>query len=760
MSTGRTEEASSQAMVAVLLVLALVLGLVWIRLQPPSPLSAAAPTDEFSAGRAAVLLQEILGDSGPHPVASEAGALVRERLVSALTRLGLEPELQTVFTCGELLSRTCSPVENVVARIPGQESGPAVLLVSHYDSVPAAPGAADDGAAVASMVEIARALLLQGPLRYPVILLINEGEEVGLLGAEAFLEHRWAKEIAVVVNLEARGTTGLSIMFETSDDNAWMIDVFQRAVKRPSASSVSYEVYKRLPNDTDLSVFKSAGYPGMNFAFIEEVAHYHTPLDSLENLDLGSVQHQGECALAVVRALADSDLSAQPPEGNSVYLDLLGFFMMRWPEAWAMVMALFPMVLLLAAGVGVARKERLSASQILWGVVAWLGALVLAAAAGFALTLLLAWLAEVPRPWGAFPAPTRVALWLLTGAAVLLATGAPSRRAGFWGFALGSWLAWSVVGLALAATLPGASSIFVFPALLAASLLAAAAWSRPGWGGAAVTAGSALAGVVFFPLAFLLESSFGLEGSPGVTVPVALVLVSAAPLALGLQSRRLLVGSTFAVGLGLGLLTLLFPAYSEMRPQPLNIVLHQDGDSGGAQWVIGRPSDGVPESVREAAGLGTEPVEEPFPWSRAGSLAYVGEAPVMAVSPPEMLALEEESDREGRKIRAVVRSPRGARSVFLFLPEESSIRSVTISGELAPMSPAGPRYRSVSVQGLPAEGVTVELTLADTEPLEILLADRSDGLPEQGRVVEEARPSWAVPRHHGDVTIVQRRVTL
>ncbi len=112
-----------------------------------------------------------------------------------------------------------------------------------------------------------------------------------------------------MVNLEARGTGGESIMFETSDENAWLVDAYAHAVRRPAALSVTYEAYKRLPNDTDLTVFKRAGLAGMNFAFIDEVSHYHTPLDDLAHLDLGSLQHQGENALAVARTLAGADLA-------------------------------------------------------------------------------------------------------------------------------------------------------------------------------------------------------------------------------------------------------------------------------------------------------------------------------------------------------------------------------------------------------------------------------------------------------------------
>ena len=59
------------------------------------------------------------------------------------------------------------------------------------------------------------------------------------------------------------------MMFETGPGNARLMDLFAHAVARPSASSVSYEVYKLLPNDTDFSVYRKLGLSGFNFGFIE-----------------------------------------------------------------------------------------------------------------------------------------------------------------------------------------------------------------------------------------------------------------------------------------------------------------------------------------------------------------------------------------------------------------------------------------------------------------------------------------------------------
>jgi Zn-dependent M28 family amino/carboxypeptidase len=204
-----------------------------------------------------------------------------------------------------------------------------VLLTAHYDSVAAGPGAADNIAGVATILEIARIMSAEAPMGNPIIFLLSDGEEPALLGAEAFLaKHPWAAEVGVVVNLEARGTSGQSILFETTENNSWLIDVFIAHAPRPIVNSLYDEIYKFQPNHTDLTIYEMAGIPGINFGFFEDFAHYHTPLDNLTNLNPGSVQHQGDNALAAVRAFAELDL-LHPPAGNSVSLDLLPGVILR-----------------------------------------------------------------------------------------------------------------------------------------------------------------------------------------------------------------------------------------------------------------------------------------------------------------------------------------------------------------------------------------------------------------------------------------------
>src|SRR5690606_39288806 len=57
---------------------------------------------------------------------------------------------------------------------------------------------------------------------------------------------------------EARGTSGPSYMLmEVNDGNSEMVKGFAKANPRyPVSNSLMYSIYKTLPNDTDLTVFR------------------------------------------------------------------------------------------------------------------------------------------------------------------------------------------------------------------------------------------------------------------------------------------------------------------------------------------------------------------------------------------------------------------------------------------------------------------------------------------------------------------------
>jgi hypothetical protein len=333
---------------------------------PPAPSAEQGRPGHFSTDRALRHLEVV--SRAPHPVGTAEHEHVKNYIVNSLVESGLSPEIQRT-TAANQKAGVAATVENITAVVKGSGTGKCVLLVAHYDSVPTGPGASDDGAAVATLLEAARILRSRPQSKRDIRFLFTDGEEMGLLGAQAFiLESPAARNIGIVLNFEARGTSGPVILFETSEQNEWLIQNFSKAVSRPVANSLSYEVYERLPNDTDFTVFKRAGYVGMNFAFIDGLVHYHTATDTAQNLDPGSLQHQGDYAVELAQwfgNLAQFDSR----QSRTIYFDILGRVLVHYSFSVAIVAVILAVLLLAFALFRGFQKKYLATKSFGLGIV-------------------------------------------------------------------------------------------------------------------------------------------------------------------------------------------------------------------------------------------------------------------------------------------------------------------------------------------------------------------------------------------------------
>lgn len=288
---------------------------------PRLPVAAGidAPPERFSAARA--LRHVGAWANAPRPAGSRRHAEVVDSIETELHSLGFEVERQTI-----------GPLINLVASAPGDGPG-GVWLVAHSDSVAAGPGAADDGLGLGVLVETTRALSLDGP-RHGLHVLITDGEEAGLLGASAFVAAA-PRAPRVAINVEARGTEGPAYMFQTAGDSAQVLDAWERSGCDAQATSLARTVYDQLPNDTDFTVLREAGWWGYDFALLGGAWRYHTPEDTPENLDPRSVQQVGDCVLGLATAwvgrvgeVGSGDEFRSPPriwpEAPMAYAQVLG----------------------------------------------------------------------------------------------------------------------------------------------------------------------------------------------------------------------------------------------------------------------------------------------------------------------------------------------------------------------------------------------------------------------------------------------------
>ncbi len=450
-----------------------IAGTLWYSLyllRPPEPKPAAAPARAFSAERAFEHVLEIGRE--PHPLGSEENAAVREYILNELQELGVEADVKEGLSMQHGIGMAAY-VQNIFAKIPGTNPQKTILLMAHYDSVPNGRGAGDDGAGVAAILEVIRALQSQEPLKNNVWILFTDGEELGLLGAEFFIQNNnnW-KQIDLVMNVEGRGSSGASIMFETSVNNAALIKHFAEATAYPVANSLSYTVYTLLPNSTDLSVMKEAGLTALNFAFIEDHLNYHTLQDNPENLSPATLQHHGSNLLSNVRYFGSRNFDLESSY-DMVYFKNLAGGILYYPAYWSFPTALIVFILFAVLLIVEYKRKNLSAGKFLLGILSFTLITLLGAFltySGWALMESLhpayRWLAQ---------GEVYVHQWYLWGfSALMLAVSLAAYR---WlhpklkdfNLQAGIYTVWILLSLTSAWLLPTASYLFIWPVLFAAS---------------------------------------------------------------------------------------------------------------------------------------------------------------------------------------------------------------------------------------------------------------------------------------------------
>lgn len=726
----------------------------------PTVLGADAPATAFSAGRADAALARVLGPEKPHPVSSDENAAVRARLLAEFAKLGVKTSTYTAFACNAWRGFAfvpCATVTDILAEIvPGE--GKAVVLLAHYDSVPAGPGASDDESGAAIVLEAARALRARGgKMLHPVLAVITDGEEAGLLGAQAFLENAKLKaRVGAVVNVEARGTRGRSLLFQTSPGNARLIDLYVKSVPFYATSSLFAEIYRLLPNDTDLTLFIRQGIPSFNFAFSDNVADYHTVFDRRENLSMATLQAQGENMLNVAAALGGTrydDLTG----GDAVYIDIFGYIVPRMPASWALPLSLATLLVLLLAAYrtqGIGRREWLLAALMPPAL------LIVCGATGW----LLHWLAQTisgqPDPSYAYPIALREGLALGVVAAVLVvARMADARAATF-----ATWIWFAILSVASAALVPGSSPYFLFPAL-AAALVAIAVAFVPG-------AAKAWLSDVLFAIPILIalaiwlalvaagEGLLGLRLHPLFTLPAAFAAMTLVPLLHAPAMRRGVWLGLVAVSLGGALVATaiagLQPAFSRTVAQRLSIRYFEDAATKKASWLLdaGAP---LPASLRAAAAFSAAPVAAlPAPFQPL----YVASAGAARFPSPSAEIVADGAFAGGRRVTVALHGSADASTMGLIIPKAAKLRTIDIRGQhlVAPKTNDGDTLLACLSRDCAGEVVAIET--ATHASFSLIVVEQRYGLPPFAAKLVAARPPQAVPSQNGDVMLLKTAITV
>lgn len=718
---------------------------------PPAPRTSGAAGDGFVAARAFADVRAI--GAQVHVTGSAAATGVREHITAALTGMGLKPQVREgIGQTDNLGGPAMAYTRDVVAEIRGSDSTGRLILMAHYDSVQVSYGANDDGSGVATLLEVARNLVAGPPLKNDVVLLFTDAEEACLCGAESFVHSDpLGAAGGVVLNFESRGANGPSVMFETAAGNADLIAQYAAAVPYPVATSMAVEVYRILPNDTDFTPFRTSGrFTGLNSAYIDGSAVYHSPEDRPEYMDQGTLQQHGDNALALARTLSGADLAplARPASHDATYFPVLGKLMrysgtLVWPIAVLAALAVIGFAYLV--------RRRTAAG---WGRITGAVGAMLVPLAGSAAAAQLFWMLLVAirpdygtmiDPWN--PTWFRYAVCALTAFVVVGWYALWRRRIGPWPLAVGGLVWLAVIGIAMAAATPGGSYLAALPALAGAIAGILALLVRPWWMGlTACTVAAVIGALILAPTVLLFFPALGLATGAAPALFIGMALLALLPVLEFVHPRDgapgddaavdasppryrrrraavpTLVAAVLAVAFtGVGLATDHFDA---AHPKPTQLMYALNTDTGQAFWASQQDSahGWLAQYVGEKKDLSGE-----FPLLHGALLTGPAQA---ARLPAPRITIEASTD-----------NPDGTTTVDVTVTPQRPVRLIDLSAPGVTVRAATVRAAGVSREvnlgggpfellfhAPPADGITVRLTVAQTGRMTFRALDGSDGL--------------------------------
>lgn len=720
-------------------------------LMPSYSEDAMAPEHHFSTAKAFEHVEQIA--QKPHAVGFEAHTEVRAYIVSELEKLGLETSLQEGYTAGDW--GNLSKAVNILARIKGTSDGKALLLLSHYDSSPhSSLGASDAGSGVATILEGLRAFLSENPEpKNDIIVLISDAEELGLNGADLFVkEHPWRKDVGLVLNFEARGSGGPSYMLiETNRGNSKLIKEFTKANPNyPVANSLAYSIYKMLPNDTDLTVFREDGdIEGFNFAFIDDHYDYHTEHDTYERLDKNTLTHQGSYLMPLLKHFSDADLTDLKSLNDSIYFNMPFFKLVSYPFEWIWPMFALAVLLFIVLLVHGFRNKELEINAILKGFLPMVLVLVINGAIGyFSWSILKSMYPHYKDILHGFTynGHTYIAAFVFLSLGICFYGYRQFRKLKMSNLLVGPIILWLLICALIALYLPGAS-FFIIPLFaLLASFWVVLNQEVPS---AYLMVFLGLPAIfIFAPFLKMFPVGLGLKMMVASTVFATLVFLLLLPVFGFIKRKKTLASLCLLMFLGAMIVAHFNSGFSEENAKPTSLLYVYDADTQSAKWATYENS----LSTWTAQYLGADKeVPEKLDNSTisskySSSFTYVSKAPKKAIP---MMTIEKTRDTiigENRYLEVCITPQRSINRLEVFT-NDIHLKKASVNGvELSEYYLQNRRYGKLVTHYISDRPYTdLELILPKEETLRLTIYEASNDLLQNSQFSIPARPEHDIP---------------
>jgi hypothetical protein len=210
-------------------------------------------------------------------------------------------------------------IEGTLEGIDNQ-SDEIYIICAHYDSVPGSPGADDDGSGTAAVLAAAN-IMSQYQFNHTIRFVAFSGEEQGLLGSHEYVEEAAANgdNIIAALNADMIGYAiskydGDNIKIFENDESEWITDF---------SISVSEEYYDYI----ELTIIPSGySYGSDHYSFWQFYydaifyheyhfnPHWHSPQDTIENMNITYSTKSTKLIIATLGELADVYFIGNPPD--------------------------------------------------------------------------------------------------------------------------------------------------------------------------------------------------------------------------------------------------------------------------------------------------------------------------------------------------------------------------------------------------------------------------------------------------------------
>ena len=747
-----------------------ILGIVYLTMMPQWSIDSDAVLSEFSNKKAFDQVKNIA--QKPHYVGSENHDVVTNYLIHELEKMGLETTTQEGFSFSDW--GTLTKCKNIIAKIKGAKSDKALLLLSHYDSAPHSSsfGASDAGSGVATILEGVRAFSSQKKRhKNDIIILFTDAKELGLNGASLFVsQHPWAKNVGLVLNFEARGTSGPSYMLmETNGGNAGLAKEFATAnTTFPVSNSLMYSIYKMLPNDTDLTVFREQGnIQGFNFAFIDGHYNYHTAQDDSNHLSKKSLAHQGSYLMPLLQYFSNSDLNATLSTSDEVYFSLpTGFF--DYPFSWVLPMVILAFGLfLLLVYIGISKRLLLGREMTIGFIPFIVAVLVAGAVVFFGWNLALMMYPQYNDLLNGFTYNGHdyiIAFTLLSLSICFVIYKMFSLPVLTMSHYIAPLLLWIVLNMGIALFLKGAG-YFIIPVFAGLLMLAFYVMTQKSrWGINIIL--SLPAFFLIAPLVSMLPIGFGLNLLAGSAVLTVLLFGLLLPV-FGVVTRKGLLSILFFV-LSIGFFAKAHYAsdYQLGKAKPNSLLYLLNADTNKAYWTT--YDTNLDEWTKHY--LGQNPVEA-FELSTISiaskyksTFSYMAEAPLKTLEKPTIEFLKDTVVGKNRFLKIRITPNRQVNRYDVFANENVEIHNFKANGltlwgqKTSKYERKGNKLLSYYVvDQLPLE---IEFNVATSGVLDLSLLESSFDLLSNPLFSVAKRADWMIPTPFvlNDAVVIKQKI--